>query len=228
MKSPNTTILGVLTIVGAIIAGLIPLLDGNPASNPNWGEVGAGIMAGVGLILAKDETKNGTTNVVPFLAKCLLITFALLCLMNFAIGCATTKDAAGVTHTTIDWVAVDDTAKHLEPYAAAALRTGMDVADQYRKEKAEQDAAKEQARLDRAAFFGGCVAGVINYNKTKDVNQALESANQITTMLGASKPFLALAQAWVARTDNVAQHPSDVESILTILGNKVVAGAGAQ
>jgi len=74
LKSPNTTILGFLTIIGAVIAGLIPLLDGNPTTNRNWGEVGAGIMAGVGLILAKDETKSGKpVSVAPFIAKILLV-----------------------------------------------------------------------------------------------------------------------------------------------------------
>lgn len=59
MTSPRTTITGVLAIVAALAGAGQALFDGNPATNPDWATVGAAIMAGIGLLTARD---NKTTS----------------------------------------------------------------------------------------------------------------------------------------------------------------------
>lgn len=59
MKSWRTTTTGVLAILAALIGAAQALIDGNPATNPDWTSIAAAIMAGVGLITARD---NGVTS----------------------------------------------------------------------------------------------------------------------------------------------------------------------
>lgn len=59
MKSPKTTILGVLSIITALSSAIQALIDGNPATVPNWELVVSSVTAGLGLIFARD---NKTTS----------------------------------------------------------------------------------------------------------------------------------------------------------------------
>lgn len=52
MKSWKTTVLGVLAIVGALIAAAQAVLAGHPI---DFAALGSAIMAGIGLIAAKDH-----------------------------------------------------------------------------------------------------------------------------------------------------------------------------
>ena len=58
MKSWKTTTLGVLTIAGALIGAGVHLLQGQTV---DWSTVSAAIMAGAGLISAKDHNVTGGT-----------------------------------------------------------------------------------------------------------------------------------------------------------------------
>lgn len=58
-KSWKTTTTGVLAIVVAIGSAAIAVLDADPATLPDWGAVTAAILAGLGLIAARD---NGVTS----------------------------------------------------------------------------------------------------------------------------------------------------------------------
>ena len=55
MKSWKTTLAGVGAILAVIGAALNLYFDGNPATNPDWSLVSAGVMAGFGLIFARDN-----------------------------------------------------------------------------------------------------------------------------------------------------------------------------
>jgi hypothetical protein len=59
-KSPKTTALGVLTILGALVAAATAILDGDPATTVNFEGTFTAIAAGVGLILAKDFNVSGS------------------------------------------------------------------------------------------------------------------------------------------------------------------------
>ena len=58
MMSWKTTASGVLAIVVAVGSAAILLLDGDAATNPDWNSVIAAVMAGLGLILARDNDKS--------------------------------------------------------------------------------------------------------------------------------------------------------------------------
>jgi hypothetical protein len=58
MKSWKTTALGILTVLGALSAAGLALLDGDPETVPNWTAVGTAITAGVGLIFARDNDRR--------------------------------------------------------------------------------------------------------------------------------------------------------------------------
>ncbi len=58
MKSWKTSLLGVLTIVGALCAAGVALLDGDPATNPSWAITGTAFMTGLGLMQARDNDKT--------------------------------------------------------------------------------------------------------------------------------------------------------------------------
>ncbi len=59
--SKNLTILGILTILGALVPVAKALLDGDPTTNPDWGVTAAAISAGIGMILAKGAQSTGGT-----------------------------------------------------------------------------------------------------------------------------------------------------------------------
>mgnify|MGYP001565596271 CR=1 FL=1 len=58
-KSWKTTATGVLAIAAAVIGAAQALLAGGPV---DWPTVAAAIMAGVGLLMAKDHNVTGGTN----------------------------------------------------------------------------------------------------------------------------------------------------------------------
>lgn len=59
MKSWKTTVTGIAAIVVAIGSALIATLDSDPATVADWGAVVAAVLAGVGLMAARD---NGVTS----------------------------------------------------------------------------------------------------------------------------------------------------------------------
>lgn len=59
--SKNLTILGALTIAGAVITALVTVFDGDAATNINWEVTIAAIVSGVGMILAKGAASTGGT-----------------------------------------------------------------------------------------------------------------------------------------------------------------------
>jgi hypothetical protein len=54
-NSWKTTITGILAILVAAGGAAVKLLDGDAATNPDWEVVMAAIMAGLGLIFARDN-----------------------------------------------------------------------------------------------------------------------------------------------------------------------------
>ena len=58
MKDKNTTIAGIGAILVAIGALLTAWFDGDAATNPDFASAVAAVIAGVGLILAKDSKDN--------------------------------------------------------------------------------------------------------------------------------------------------------------------------
>jgi drug/metabolite transporter (DMT)-like permease len=59
MKSWKTTTAGIAAIVAALATAVGALFDADPVTMPDWGAVAAAVMAGVGLIAARD---NGVTS----------------------------------------------------------------------------------------------------------------------------------------------------------------------
>lgn len=59
--SKNLTLLGILTILGALVSAAIPLLDGDPATMPAWEATFVAISAGIGMILGKGAASTGGT-----------------------------------------------------------------------------------------------------------------------------------------------------------------------
>ena len=55
MKSWKTTVAGVGSILTAVGNALSAMFDGNDATNPDWALVAAAVMAGIGLISARDN-----------------------------------------------------------------------------------------------------------------------------------------------------------------------------
>jgi len=58
-KSWKTTGAGVAAIVVAAGAILTALTDNDPATNPDWAALVAAVIAGIGLICAKDSNVTG-------------------------------------------------------------------------------------------------------------------------------------------------------------------------
>lgn len=56
MKSWKTTAAGVGAILVAIGAAMSAQFDADPATSPDWGAVIAAIIAGIGLIMARDNS----------------------------------------------------------------------------------------------------------------------------------------------------------------------------
>jgi len=57
----KTTAAGIAMILGAVSSIVVALLDGNPATSPNWEVALAAIAGGVGLIFAKDRNVSNAT-----------------------------------------------------------------------------------------------------------------------------------------------------------------------
>lgn len=58
MKSWKTTIAGIAAAVGAAGTALSAYLDGDPATQPEWGIVVAAFAAAIGLFVARDNDKR--------------------------------------------------------------------------------------------------------------------------------------------------------------------------
>ena len=50
----RTSSLGILAIISAICGAATAILDGNPATNPDWTTIVSAVTAGVGLMTARD------------------------------------------------------------------------------------------------------------------------------------------------------------------------------
>ena len=59
MSSPKTTIAGVGAILVAVGAALVAMFDADPTTVPQWDVVIAAVLAGIGLIFAKDSKASG-------------------------------------------------------------------------------------------------------------------------------------------------------------------------
>lgn len=59
MKSWRTTTLGVCTIIGAVAHFIVAVVDGDPSTKPSIEVLTTAVGAGWGLILAKDDKKEG-------------------------------------------------------------------------------------------------------------------------------------------------------------------------
>lgn len=55
MKSWKTTAAGIAAIVAALATAVAALFDADPTTLPDWGAVAAAILAGIGLIAARDN-----------------------------------------------------------------------------------------------------------------------------------------------------------------------------
>jgi anti-sigma-K factor RskA len=55
MKSWRTTAAGIAAIVAAIATAAAAMFDADAATNPDWGAVAAAVLAGIGLIAARDN-----------------------------------------------------------------------------------------------------------------------------------------------------------------------------
>lgn len=58
MRNRNTTMAGIGSILVALGALLTALFDGDPATSPDYATAVAAIVAGVGLIFARDASKD--------------------------------------------------------------------------------------------------------------------------------------------------------------------------
>jgi len=59
--SKNLTILGILTILGALSAAAVALLDGDPSTNPAWEATFLALTTGIGMIMGKGAASTGGT-----------------------------------------------------------------------------------------------------------------------------------------------------------------------
>ena len=59
MSSPKTTLAGVGAILVAVGAAMSAMFDADPLTVPQWDVVIAAILAGIGLIFAKDSKAPG-------------------------------------------------------------------------------------------------------------------------------------------------------------------------
>ena len=55
MKSWKTTVFGICAILTALAGAVKLLVDGDPATNPDWTAVIAAVAAGIGLVAARDN-----------------------------------------------------------------------------------------------------------------------------------------------------------------------------
>lgn len=61
MNNRNTTMAGIGAIIVAIGSTLTAMFDGDPATVADFGSAIAAVIAGIGLILAKDAKNTDTT-----------------------------------------------------------------------------------------------------------------------------------------------------------------------
>lgn len=61
MKSWKTTVMGIATILSIVSGAAMAFLDGNPATNPDWTTIIAGVTTAFGLIFARDNDKTSET-----------------------------------------------------------------------------------------------------------------------------------------------------------------------
>jgi hypothetical protein len=59
--SKNLTVLGIVTILGALAAAANAVFDGDPLTNIDFGLLATAIISGVGQILAKGAANTGGT-----------------------------------------------------------------------------------------------------------------------------------------------------------------------
>jgi hypothetical protein len=62
LTSKKTTVLGILSILGALVGAATAFFSGHPV---DFASLAAAVMAGVGLIAAKDHNVTGGTITVP-------------------------------------------------------------------------------------------------------------------------------------------------------------------
>jgi len=55
MKSWKTTVLGILTILGAVVVAVKAMLDSDPSTMADWGIVATAVTSGLGFIFARDN-----------------------------------------------------------------------------------------------------------------------------------------------------------------------------
>ena len=55
ISSWRTTAAGIAAILAAVASAIPPLVDSDPTTSPEWAVVAAAIMAGVGLIMGRDN-----------------------------------------------------------------------------------------------------------------------------------------------------------------------------
>lgn len=58
MNSWKTTACGVIAILTAVLSAVKAMIDGDPATVADWGAVSAAVIAGAGLIFARDNSKS--------------------------------------------------------------------------------------------------------------------------------------------------------------------------
>lgn len=58
MTKSKTTAMGILAIIAAIVGAISATIDGNEATIPDWTSVAAALVAGIGLIFARDNNKS--------------------------------------------------------------------------------------------------------------------------------------------------------------------------
>lgn len=61
MRSWRTTVLGVISILVALLEAVRDLVDLDTATNPDWNLVFLAIATGIGLIWARDNDKSSET-----------------------------------------------------------------------------------------------------------------------------------------------------------------------
>ena len=73
MKSWKTTVTGVCSILVVVATALKALFDNDPATNPDWSAVIAGVTAGLGLIAARDNNvtseQAGARSTLPITSR---------------------------------------------------------------------------------------------------------------------------------------------------------------
>lgn len=190
----KTTAAGLLLIVGALCGAGSQLLMDKPVE---WAAVGAAVMAGVGLLAAKDST-----------VKCLL---PLLLVPTLVLsGCTTWTDTDGRTHWGPDFEAMKQYAPYLREGISLAreIKADMDAAD------AARSAIERAERQNKAAFIGACVVASVDLSRGKTWEEASASANRLLSAMGVSGSLESLAVTYLYGGPDVPEMPDDWELVL--------------